>query len=119
MLNPNKKKVPRKSEAEIGAIGEKLVGLHFESQGLSTNIDTKGPGKTDVEVRNGRLFAIIQVKTGVYPNEPADLSKEEIAAIKRRAGQLECDALGAKVQLDKEYNLKGEIKFQELQSFFD
>jgi Holliday junction resolvase-like predicted endonuclease len=115
MLNPNKKKPLPKSQTEIGALGEKLVALDLKKKGYSVKVDTKGTGKTDIEAsKNGKIAALIQVKTGVEPNTPADLPGEEVAAIKRRAGQLSCAALEANVQLDENYAQKGAVKYRKL-----
>jgi hypothetical protein len=116
MLNVNEKKEAKpKSTSEIGTIGEKLVAAHLQKKGFSTNIDTKGPGATDIEAIASNKTILVQVKTGVAPNEPVKISSEEEAAIKRRAVQkTNCEAWEALVSLKEDYSLKNEIVWRKL-----
>ena len=67
-----------------------------------TNHDTKGAGSTDIEAENNTSKVLVQVKPGVAPNEPADLSPDELRNIKARATKLKRDAYCCKVQLEKD-----------------
>ena len=103
-----------KSEAEIGSIGENFVAAKLRMDEWLVKVDTKLPGKTDIEAKGkNNKSLLIQVKTGVSPNKPTSLSREEEGAIKRRAGQLGYEAWEARVQLNDDYSLN-EISWREL-----
>lgn len=113
MLNVNEKK-KEKTTVEVGTIGEKIAAAFLKGKGYDTNVDTKLPGSTDIEATSKGASLLVQVKTGVEPNEPANLSAEEEGAIKRRAGQKDWQAWEARVQLTKDYSQKGDIKWRRL-----
>lgn len=87
--------------ADIGAKGERLIVAAFRAKGCNVEWNTAGPGATDIKVdgreRGERL--LIQVKTAIAPNEPAEPTAEERAAIRARAKTLGYTALVAYVVL--------------------
>jgi hypothetical protein len=54
------------------------------------------------------------VKTAALPNKPAGLSSDEERNIKSRAARLRWDAYEARVQLDANGRLVGEIAWRKL-----
>lgn len=103
------------STVEIGKIGEKKVVEWLLANGYTiVEWDTKAPGATDIEAKNTKAHVLVQVKTAVEPNTPADMSHEEVQALKARASRKKAEAWQAKVQLDSKHNLKGEIQWKKL-----
>ena len=85
---------------DIGSAGEKAVVADLQAKGfVVTRWDTRGPGSTDIEALSQRGRILVQVKTSVWPSQPADLSPMEGASLRRRAGQLGAQAIHAKVVL--------------------
>jgi Holliday junction resolvase-like predicted endonuclease len=91
--------------AEIGKVGEKAVVDNLKSQGYEIiEWNTQAPGATDIEAaKPQQQHILIQVKTAVYPNVPADLSQTETDAVKSRAARKNAVAYAAKVQLRADY----------------
>jgi hypothetical protein len=102
-------------EFVIGDAGERIVNDYFVRQGYSTNLDTRAPGSTDIEVKyNNSIVYLVQVKTAKAPGDPADLSPNELSNITSRAARLGAKALLARVVVDASFELIGDINFEEL-----
>lgn len=103
------------TSVEIGKIGEKYVVDWLKSKRyIIVKWDTRAPGSTDIEAKHSTAHILVQVKTAVEPNKPADLSSQEIRNLKSRASKIGAIAFQAKVQLDKKRLLKGEIAWAKL-----
>ncbi len=102
------------TEVEIGQAGERIVARALGQKNWQTNIDTKAPGSTDIEARGSNGGLLVQVKTAALPNKPAVLSSDEERNIKSRAARLRWDAYEARVQLDANGRLVGDIAWRKL-----
>jgi hypothetical protein len=98
----------------IGQAGEHIVARDLVAKGYWTNIDTKSPGATDIEAHGSTTNLLVQVKSAVAPNFPADLSSEEEGRIRLRATLLGWEAWSARVQLDSWLNRVGDIIWRKL-----
>jgi hypothetical protein len=97
-----------------GAIGERIVAQWLFSKKYSVKVNTNLPGSTDIQATSNKVNLLVQVKTAVFPNVPASLSAEEKGSIKSRAARLSYEAWEAKVQLDADLDLVGNIIWQKL-----
>jgi hypothetical protein len=102
------------SAFDIGRAGELLVVAWLANKGYSTNIDTKGPGSTDIEARGTTASLLVQVKTAILPSLPDALSAVELRNITTRAARLGCQAWEARVQLDARLRPVGAIAWRQL-----
>jgi hypothetical protein len=100
--------------ADIGNSGENIVNSWLLGKNYKTNLDTRQPGATDIEAVGGSASLLVQVKTAVSPSTPADLSSDEARNIKSRESRLGYQAWQAKVVVDTQLRLVGEIKWQQL-----
>jgi hypothetical protein len=98
----------------IGQAGERAVALELMAMGYITNVDTRSPGSTDIEAIGLTANLLVQVKSAVAPNFPADLSNEEQGKIRLRAALLGWEPWSAKVQLDPWLNKVGNIIWRKL-----
>ena len=96
--------------AQIGQYGEQHVAAWLRQQGYTVNQNTKLPGSTDIQA-DGPKSILVQVKTAVPPNEPSYPSSDEIRNIKSRATNTNRSAYIARVKIDSEAKLVGEIKW--------
>lgn len=99
---------------EIGTVGERYVAYWLRYNGYATNIDTKGPGATDIEARGSTKSLLVQVKTAVLPSKPDTLSAEEERSILARAARLGCEAWEARVQLDVRMQQVGQVQWRRM-----
>ena len=102
------------TSSDIGAAGEKIVSAALTNLGYSCYRNTQQPGSTDIEARGQTKTLLVQVKTSLYPDHPADLSGEERRNITSRATRLGYEAWQAKVQINDDEELVGEIKWLKL-----
>jgi Holliday junction resolvase len=88
------------SSYNIGLAGETVVVDILKANGFQiVRWDTKAPGATDIEANSYNRRLLVQVKSAVYPNEPATLSNSEISSIKSRAAMKNAEAWQVRVQL--------------------
>ncbi len=99
---------------EIGLAGERIVNVWLVDNGYSTNLDTRQPGSTDIQASGQKTNLLVQVKSAITPNVPADLSSDEVRNIKSRASRLGFQAWAAKVVLDSQLRLIGKISWTQL-----
>src|ERR1017187_1022808 len=94
---------------QVGDFGERHVEAWLRAKGF-TNIlrDTKQLGSTDIQA-DGSESILVQVKTAVHPDQPAQLSADEIRDIKSRATKLGRVAYVARVTIDFAGGLVGTI----------
>lgn len=103
------------TEVEIGQAGEHIVVQWLRDRGYSIdNWDTRAPGSTDIEAHHSTAKILVQVKSAVHPNEPSTLSSDEERNIKSRATRIGAIAYEARVQLNSNLQLIGEIKWRKL-----
>ena len=87
------------TEVEIGEIGERYTIEWLKENGHTIiQHDTRSPGSTDIETDKW----LVQVKTSVWPKEPAELTPDEKRNIKSRATKLERVAYLSRVTLDED-----------------
>lgn len=99
---------------EIGQAGERVVVEWLRGRTyIIDRWDTQAPGSTDIEA-HGPAHLLVQVKTAIYPNDPVNLSPDEERNIKSRAARIGVEAWEARVQLDSDLVLKGEIMWRKL-----
>jgi hypothetical protein len=116
---------------EIGQAGERIVAEWLHYRGYTRiKVDTRLPGSTDIDAQHvplmnslfpqlfvnqknkARMF--IQVKSAVYPNNPESLSSDEKRNITSRATKMGARAWEARVRLNSNLKLIGEIRWREL-----
>ncbi|MBA7696222.1 hypothetical protein ES703_104865 [subsurface metagenome] len=102
------------SQAQIGAAGEQIVDSSLTSKRYKTNLNTRLPGSTDIEAVGSETSLLVQVKASMSPSTPADLSSDEVRNIKSRATRIGYQPWQAKVTVDANLNLVGEIKWKKL-----
>src|SRR5258708_39296993 len=102
------------TQVKTGQAGEHIVARELAAKGYRTNLDTKGPGSTDIEARGTNASLLVQVKTAVSPNAPAGLSSDEERNIKSRAARLGYQAWEAKLQVDSGLSMVGTIAWRQL-----
>ncbi|MGB7591365.1 MAG: hypothetical protein WCD04_14885 [Terriglobia bacterium] len=108
------------TSAEIGSYGEQYVTAFLASKGFTCQQNTQLPGSTDIEATIKDVYGhitkalLVQVKTAVTPNAPADLSAEDKKAIVVRANLYSAEAWLAQVNLDSRGNQLGDIKWTKL-----
>ncbi|MBM3475593.1 MAG: hypothetical protein FJX75_20200 [Armatimonadetes bacterium] len=99
--------------AEIGAAGEAHAAEWLKSKGYTATVNTRLPGSTDIEA-DGPASLLVQAKSAVYPNAPADLTPDEERNIKSRASNTKREAWLAKVTMNNDLRLRGEIAWKKL-----
>lgn len=100
--------------AEIGTAGEMHTTSWLRGKGWRCYRNTQLPGATDIEATSGAKSILVQVKTAVYPNSPADLSADEKRAIVVRANRLGIEAWLAQLQVNREGAMLGGITWTKL-----
>jgi hypothetical protein len=78
----------RRRAGEIGRAGERAVVRQLGTWKYGVNLDTRGPGATDIVARGRDRHLLVQVKTSQTPSLPGGLSREEERAIRSRAERL-------------------------------
>jgi len=99
--------------AQIGKIGEHHVATWFQLNGYTVTLNARLPGSTDIEA-DGRAAILVQVKTAVHPEEPADLSADELRNIRSRAADARRTAYMAKVTINASGGLVRDIRWTRL-----
>lgn len=99
---------------DIGETGEKIVASWLHQNGYSVIQNTKLPGATDIEAVSGDSKYLVQVKTSVSPNQPSYMTSDEIARIKSRATRIDYVATRARLMIDSQGNLLGQIEWLKL-----
>lgn len=102
--------------ADIGHAGEKIVE-DLLSQNSWTNIirDTWQKGSTDIKadpIDKTKKGILIQVKTALFPNAPAEISADEKKNIIMRAKRENRDAYAAYLKIDSNKKLVGNVDFK-------
>jgi len=99
---------------DVEAIGEQLVAQWLVGRKYAVKVDTHVPESTDIQATCNKVNLLVHVKTAVFPNVPECLSAEEKGTIKSRAHRLSYEAWEAKVQLDANFELVGNIVWRKL-----
>jgi hypothetical protein len=99
---------------DIGKIGEQLAAAWLGANGWQCYRNTQLPGATDIQGTRGKESILVQVKTAVYPNSPIFLSSVEKQAIVARANHNQAGAWLARLQIDNEGRLFGNIAWTKL-----
>ncbi len=108
-------RAPQWTSSEIGGAGERIVVDWLRAQGYSGNWDTRAPGSTDIEAWGpAHPHLLIQVKTGLYPNDADNMSPTEEQNIRARAARVNAQPYEAKVQVDAQLRLMGEVNWRRL-----
>ncbi len=98
----------------IGRIGESWVVSHLAKLEFTIKHDTKLQGPADIEAIKPEHHLLIQVKTALEPNEPADLTAEDAASLQVRAKALSAIPLLAQLVVNKKGQRVGPIRFSEV-----
>jgi len=86
--------------AQIGQAGEAAAVAALKKEGWTIAVwNTQAPGATDIEASSGAKKLLVQVKTAVSPDVPANLSSGEERSITSRAARIGADAYEARVVL--------------------
>ena len=94
-------------KVSVGNMGELHAVAWLEVNGFTvTKHDTKAPGKVDIEAERDDGAILVQVKSSISSEVPADPSSDEIKAIKSRATKTERTAWIAKVTLKMDGSLR-------------
>lgn len=96
------------TSAEIGNIGERHVTAWLQSKGYRCHRNTELPGSTDIEA-DGPARLVVQVKTAVYPNSPANLNDDEQRGIAARANRNQRQAWLAQLVIRDEGTVIGNV----------
>jgi Holliday junction resolvase len=100
--------------AEIGNVGERHVEEYLRNRGYTCNRNTQLPGSTDIEASHSSAKLLIQAKTAVHPEMPADLRPDELRNIKSRAAALGREAWLAQVTINPAGQLVKDIQWRKL-----
>ena len=104
----------QQTTSEIGRAGEWHAVNWLKSNGYAIDRwDTQSPGSTDIEA-HGAERVLVQVKSAIYPNEPAYLSSDEVRNIKSRATRIGANPYFAKVSLNQDLSLRKKIEWVRL-----
>jgi hypothetical protein len=96
---------------QIGACGERIVEAVLVAEGWECKRNTQQPGSTDIEAHKESQSFLVQVKTGVYPNNPPLISEDEVRNIRSRATRLGYEAWQANLQISPLGQLVGTIEW--------
>lgn len=99
---------------DVGQIGENIVASWLRQSGYAVVQNTKLPGATDIEAVSGNKKYLVQVKTSVYPSQPSYMTSNEIARIKSRATRIGYVATIARLIVNSQGNLLGQIEWTKL-----
>lgn len=101
------------SSTDIRLIGKRYVVDWLESMDFEiVDWDDEDPEALNVEAEHSESHVIVRVKTVVEPDEPEDLSANEVRDLMSRASERKAVAWEAKVRLDEDRLLKGEISWK-------
>jgi hypothetical protein len=101
------------SSADIRLIGKRYVVDWLESMEFEiVDWGDEDPEALDVEAEHSDSHVIVRVKTAVEPDEPRELSADEVRDLMSRASEKKAVAWEAKVRLDADRLLKGEISWK-------
>jgi hypothetical protein len=101
------------SSTDVRLIGKRYVVDWLESIRFEiVDWDDEDPEASDIEAEHSEAHVIVRVKTAVEPDEPEDLSAEEVRGLMSRASSKKAVAWEAKVRLDADRILKGEISWK-------
>jgi Holliday junction resolvase-like predicted endonuclease len=101
------------TSAEIGNTGERYATDWLRSKGYQCYRNTQLPGSTDIEA-SGPANLLVQVKTAVYPSSASGLSADENRNIIARANRNGWQAWLAKVQINYQGSMIGDIGWTKL-----
>ena len=103
------------SATEIGRAGERHVVDWLRAEGYSImRQNTLASGSTNIEAKSSSKRLLVQIKTAVYPTNPAQLLTEEEKAIRSRAARLEAQAWEARVQVGSTLDLIGNVQWRRI-----
>ena len=103
------------SATDIGPRGERHVVDWLKAEGYSIiKWNTQASGSTDIEAKSSSKRLLVQVKTAVYPTDPAQLSAEEEKTITTRAAKLGAQAWEARVQVGSNLDLIGNVQWRKI-----
>ena len=101
------------SSTDVGLIGKRYVVAWLESIRFEiVDRDDDDPEALDIEAKHSEAHVIVRVKTAVEPERPEDLSAGEVRDLLSKASERKAVAWEAKVQLDSNRVLKGEISWK-------
>jgi len=98
----------------IGNIGERHATAWLANNGFRCHRNTQLPGSTDIEAVGNSKSLLVQVKTGMSPNDAPYISAEERRNIIARANRLGREAWCARVQINFRGELVGQIQWEKL-----
>lgn len=99
---------------DIGQAGEGIVADYLRNKGYSVEQNTRLPGSSDIEARGNPTSLLVQVKTSLHPNDPPFLGNDEVGNIRSRATRLGWEAWSARLQVNHQGYLVGEILWTKL-----
>ncbi len=101
------------SSTDTRLIGKRYVVDWLKSMEFEiVEWDDEDPEAMDVEAEHYDSHVIVRVTTSVEPDEPEGLSADEVRDLMSRASERKAVAWEAKVQLDEDRLLKGEISWK-------
>lgn len=101
------------SSTDVRLIGMRYVVGWLESIRFEiVDWDEDDPEALDIEAEHSEAHVIVGVKTAVEPEQPEDLSANEVRDLLSKASEKKATAWEAKVQLDSNRVLKGEISWK-------
>ncbi len=92
------------NSSQVREAAEKAVVNYLKSTGWK--VKKKATAFRDIEAIRNENKILIQVISTIEPNEIKTLSKKESEEFKLRASEISADAIGAKVLLDNELEVK-------------
>ncbi|NIT79413.1 MAG: hypothetical protein GWO44_21605 [Thermoplasmata archaeon] len=101
------------SSTDARLIGKRYVVDWLESMEFEiVDWDDEDPEALDIEAEHSEAHMIVRVKTVVEPDEPEDLSAVEVRDLMSKASERKAVAWEAKVRLDEDRLLKGDISWK-------
>lgn len=104
-------------EFYVKLAGERSVVTWLEKKGFTiVKWDATSPGSKNIEAKSGsaQVHLLIQARTSVHPEDPPSLTSREEEDIRSRAAKIDAEAWEARVQLDLNLQLLGEIRWRKL-----
>lgn len=99
---------------DIAEYGEKHVEKWLEENNFSCYHSHQHHGAKDLEARNPEMNLLVHVNTGLDPKHAPELSENEAHGLCARAMTLGFDAWLARVMIDRQGDLIGEIEWTKL-----
>lgn len=100
----------------IGRLGRRLVADWLTERGYDTDVERSAPGSGTIVAFHENGSVLVRVRTSVAPHVPAGLRPDELEDVASSAERLRCEPWEARVVIDDEGGLVGDILWRLLGS---